>query len=303
MSEIATTFDRAALQRVCTMPEEHFGEAYDMMRVDLDPKEDFRPGEDFYFFADHGANVLAVAHLDTVGAFNERDCHFIETEGGTVVYSRALDDRLGAYIILEWLPALGIQHDILLTVGEESGNSTAAGFEHPNGKKYDWIIEFDRGGTDVVMYQYDDADTRALVRSSGARVGDGIFSDICYLEHLGVKGFNWGVGYQDYHGPRAHAYLDDTMMMLGYYLKFHGENAEVNMPHEDSDSDWWSWDYDGRTIDPDEDYDDSIAEGVWTQPDSFDRDWVEYPTLEQLRAIEDAEDAAEVARKLSEVDR
>lgn len=300
MPKIAKHFDRETFRRVCTMPERMFGTAYDMERVDLNPRH-FPHGEDFFFFKDHGASILAVAHLDTVGGANERDAHFLETEGGTVVYSRALDDRLGAYTILEWLPSLGVQHDILLTVGEESGNSTASAFEPPEGKEYDWIIEFDRGGTDVVMYQYDDADTRAAVRSSGARVGDGIFSDICYLEHLGVKGFNWGTGYRDYHGPRAHAYLDDTNMMLGHYLKFLGQNDGLRMPHKQARSDWWSYNVGDEDLWEDDDLD-TVGGGLWSQGDHLDRDWIEYPTNEELRAIEAAEDAAEIAR-LSEVDR
>ena len=42
-----------------------------------------------------------------------------------MVHSGALDDRLGAYIILDLLPKLGINVDVLLTVGEEQGRSTA----------------------------------------------------------------------------------------------------------------------------------------------------------------------------------
>lgn len=113
--------------------------------------------------------------------------------------------------------------------GEESGMSTAQHFQP--GKQYDWMIEFDRGGTDVVMYDYDDPEVREMVREAGADVGQGIFSDICYLEHLGIKGFNWGVGYRDYHYPRAHAYLDDTFSMVAKYLRFHERNEGTTMPH------------------------------------------------------------------------
>jgi hypothetical protein len=96
------------------------------------------------------------------------------------------------------------------------------------------VIEFDRGGTDVVMYQYEDARTIALVEESGARVGNGSFSDISYLDHLGVKAFNWGVGYQDYHSVRSHAYLDDLFLMLDHFVEFHDVNADVVMPHKES---------------------------------------------------------------------
>lgn len=236
MRDARAVFDRDTLTTVCEMPEEGFATAFGLDRYTV---LDQRAPDDFYLFKDNGSRVLAVAHLDTVGLPHQRGCHFLQTEGGLVVYSRALDDRLGAYVILDMLPKLGIETDLLLTVGEESGNSTAAYFDPP--KQYDWMIEFDRGGTDVVMYQYDDDDTRRLVKASGARVGDGILSDICYLEHLGVKGFNWGVGYRDYHSPRAHAYLDDTFNMVDRFVLFHEMNEGFYLPHEESqESSGWN---------------------------------------------------------------
>lgn len=282
LRRIEVAFSREALARVCAMGEDDFADAYDLKRVAVDQPAP----EDFYLYRDNGARVLAVAHLDTVGLAHQRGAHFLDTEAGPVVFSRALDDRLGAYIILELLPALGVEFDILLTVGEESGLSTASFFD--TDKHYDYMIEFDRGGTDVVMYQYDDDDTRAAVRAAGARVGEGSFSDIAYLEHLGIKGFNWGVGYRDYHGPRAHAYLDDTFDMVARYLKFHRQNAGVHMPHEYVEPDPWFtrnrrggdigrhdlWDDDDLLLDPGD-------------VDLDEPDWNEYPTLEELRRYEE----------------
>lgn len=230
LKHVEAGFDREALAQVCILDETDFGDAYGMLKIAVDGPG-VREPDDYYYFKDNGSTVLAVAHLDTVSPSNERAARFVDTEAGPVVYSRALDDRLGAYIILHLLPELGIQYDILLTVGEESGMSTAEYFMSPD-KEYDWIIEFDRGGTDVVMYQYEDDETIDAVRATGAVVGNGIFSDISYMEHLGVKAFNWGVGYRDYHGPRSHAYLDDTMEMVARYLKFHQQNYDkVYYPH------------------------------------------------------------------------
>jgi hypothetical protein len=224
LKRIRQAFDQAALRRICLMPEADFAAAFGMEVVPVD-----QPHHDYYNFRDNGSKVLAVAHLDNVVDPELIQCNFLNTAGGPVVYSPALDDRLGAYIILDLLPKLGITYDVLLTTGEEWGQSTAAFFEPP--KEYDWIIEFDRGGMDVVMYQYDDDETRDLVRDAGARVGEGSFSDIAYLEHLGVKAFNWGVGYQDYHSVRSHAYLDDTFTMVEHYLSFHENNDGIRLPH------------------------------------------------------------------------
>jgi hypothetical protein len=237
LTQIEAVFDRDALARVCAMGEEEFADHYGMETCYVDQAAP----NDFYHFRDNGSRILAVAHLDTVGLAHTRQARFVDTEGGPVVFSRALDDRLGAYVILEMLPRLGINVDLLLTTGEECGQSTAAFFDPP--RDYHWMIEFDRGGTDVVMYQYEDDVTRDLVLESGAHVGDGIFSDICYLDHLECKGFNWGVGYRDYHGPRAHAFLDDTFEMVDHFLNFHEQNADSYLPHEVIDEgpgDLWS---------------------------------------------------------------
>lgn len=234
-SKVKRAFSREGLSRVCAMPEEEFAGAYGLETVqvsrDTSRSRLHRTGGDgdFYCFRDNGASVLAVAHLDTVVRPDERAARFFDTRRGTVVNSGGLDDRLGAYIVLDVLPRLGITYDVLLTTGEESGQSTAEFFEPQ--KDYDWMIEFDRGGTDVVMYQYEDDGTCKAVEASGAVVGPGIFSDISYMEHLGIKGFNWGVGYRDYHSTRSHAYLNETYAMVGRYRRFHQLHAGTAMPH------------------------------------------------------------------------
>lgn len=289
LPEVEQAFSRKALRRVCEADERSFADAYGMQTVTA---PDRRAPNNVFFYRDNGSNVLAVAHLDTVASEDDRQCRFVVTEGaGTVVFSRALDDRLGAYIILELLPKLGFKYDILLTVGEESGQSTAEFFLPPEGKQYDYMIEFDRGGTDVVMYQYDDAEVRDLVRACGARVGDGSFSDISYLGHLGIKGFNWGVGYQDYHGPRAHAFLDDTFMMVTRYLTFAEQNEGVHMPYygHEEDARYASWSKRNWWSEDDEWYEDEYAEhlsnidrgGIDLDEDS---DFNEHPSLAEINA-------------------
>lgn len=269
---VTDAFDREALQRICEMDESEFAAAYDMDVVLVNQKGPANA----YYFRDNGSDILAVAHLDTVALDFTRSCQFIDTEAGPVVFSRALDDRLGAYIILELLPQLGITHDILLTLGEEDGQSTAYFFEPT--KDYNWMIEFDRGGTDVVLYQYEDIETEDLVYQSGARVGNGAFSDISFMEHLEIKGFNWGVGYQDYHGPRAHAFLEDTFTMVASYLVFEDANAETYLPHE-------------RYV-----RDPNASVIIWGDDNRNVRDWDfanDDPTAEELAEVLDAEVLAE----------
>jgi hypothetical protein len=238
--QVRQAYNQNQLARVCTLREDRFGRAFGMETVRTEQRssswyrDSGRP-EDYYHFRNNGSRVLAVAHLDTVVRGDRRAPHFRHTERGPYIRSGALDDRLGAYVILHLLPAMGITCDWLLTVGEESGMSTAESFKP--GKDYDWAIEFDRGGTDVVMYQYEDRASRRLVEASGARMGSGSFSDIAYLEHLGVKAFNWGVGYDgNYHSEAGYAYLNNTFAMVAKYLRFHEQNAGTAMPHK-------SWDY------------------------------------------------------------
>lgn len=257
-SEIEAAFSREDLKRVCEMHETEFRDRYGMQFTLCDQKAP----SNFYLFKDNGSDVLAVAHLDTVMEHARRTANFVDTEAGPIIYSGALDDRLGAYIILELLPKLGITHDILLTVGEESGNSTAEFFTTT--KEYNWMIEFDRGGTDVVLYQYENKEMKDLVRDSGARVGDGIFSDISYMEHLGIKGINWGVGYRDYHGPRSHAYLDDTFSMVQKYRRFHEANKMFYYPHEPTK--YGRWGGSGSRW----------GGGAWGMDDDSDDSWVNY---------------------------
>jgi hypothetical protein len=225
--KVRKAYRKHMLAQVCTLPEEKFGAAFGMQTVYTGASAP----EDYYHFRDNGSRVLAVAHLDTVVPRNRRRAHFRDSKAGPMVISGALDDRLGAYVILGLLPMLDIRCDVLLTVGEEWGQSTASYFEPA--KEYDWIIEFDRAGTDVVMYQYEDAASRRAVEASGARLGVGSFSDIAYLEHVGVKAFNWGVGYGgNYHSEAGYACLSDTFAMVARYLRFHKRNAGAVMRHE-----------------------------------------------------------------------
>lgn len=187
----------------------------------------------FYWYQDNDSDILAVAHLDSVQWSSV--CQVIETAAGPLAVSGALDDRLGAYVILELLPALGITCDILLTTDEERGASTATDFQEDfvDGKQYNWMIEFDRAGTDVVMYQYETPELVRMVEDAGARVGIGSYSDISDLDDLGCIGFNWGVGYEEYHSERSHAFLSDTFRMVARFMNFYEANAQTYLPFDD----------------------------------------------------------------------
>lgn len=244
---VKEAFDAKALKFVCET-DDFSGYA---QRVDLPDGKNGR--KRFYYYQDNGSDVLGIAHLDSV--CDNGTCTVVDTAGGLLALSGALDDRLGAYVILEMLPKLGITCDWLLTTDEEINASTADEFEPE--KEYNWMFQFDRGGTDVVLYEYETFEMRALVQDAGARVGIGSFSDICLLNHLGCVGFNWGVGYEEYHGERSHAWLEDTFRMVARFVKFYTTNAATVLPYEayqptknyyappadpdtKTDEEWWS---------------------------------------------------------------
>jgi hypothetical protein len=169
-------------------------------------------------YKDNGSSVLAVAHLDTCepGSF----CIIADTPAGTWVFSPALDDRLGVYVITHVLPAMGINVDVLLTTGEEMGQSSGAFFDLQ--KKYNWMFQFDRRGTDVVTYDYGDSALNKRLNAAGfTDINRGLYSDICSMEHLGCKGINVGTAYYDYHSPEAFAKISLLDAQIRKFAQFY----------------------------------------------------------------------------------
>lgn len=190
-----------------------------------------------YVYRDNGASVLAVAHLDVMQSSPR---HFGTRKGESdVIYNTQLDDRLGAWIILDVLPSMGISVDVLLTEGEESCRSTAAHF-WPE-KQYNWLVEFDRSGTDVVMYDYETEELVELLETQGNEVGQGTYSDISVMEHLGVAGFNWGIGYYDNHFRNSHFKVSECKEAISYFAKFYEAHKDTSFPYvltEDYSDSW-----------------------------------------------------------------
>lgn len=182
-----------------------------------------------YCFLDNGSKVLAVAHLDTVQQVN----HFSTAEDvggdGQWVFCPKLDDRLGVYTLLDLLPLLGVNVDILFTENEEKGASTARDFATK--KKYNWIVEFDRTGTDVVTYDYSSKHWDKVL-GKWFTVGHGTFSDIAYLEELRAKGFNVGIGYYNEHQRHAYFVVDEYIDQLARFLGFYHSQKDHRYGHK-----------------------------------------------------------------------
>jgi hypothetical protein len=191
--------------------------------------EKYTTKDGVFYYKDNGADILAVAHLDSVLGFHHFQVLKLSTD--TKIFCSSLDDRLGAYVILKYLSKLGLKYDMLLTEGEEKGASTAAWFNPPAGKKYKWMFSFDRRGTGAVTYQYRSMDLVNRLRDVGLSHDIGQFSDICFLEHLNCKGINFGVGYQDYHSIDAWASKKDLLSQISAFIRFYRNNANEELFH------------------------------------------------------------------------
>lgn len=174
------------------------------------------------------AKILAVAHLDSV--VNTNHFYHLSTGKDTMIVNAQLDDRLGVYTLLDILPQLGIQYDLLLTEGEEQGRSTAAHFE--SSKEYNWMFSFDRRGSDVVMYEYDSQELRKDLIKAKFRPDYGSFSDICFLDHLGIRGFNVGTGYHGEHNDNCYASIRELLGQVNRFKSFYDLFHSKKYPYE-----------------------------------------------------------------------
>jgi hypothetical protein len=178
-----------------------------------------------FYFMDNWADILAVAHIDTV----QKEPTFSYNKKNDVIYSNFLDNRLGAYIILEHL-LRELNYDVLLTVDGGKTMSTARSFNLKN--NYKWIFSFDRKGTDVVMYNYETPALKKELAKYGFETGKGSYSDICELEHLGCKGFNFGAGYYDAQSINGYANLKETAENIVKFRNFYNANCKRKFRHK-----------------------------------------------------------------------
>lgn len=171
---------------------------------------------------------MVVCHADTVVNGGNGPHNF--KINGTEVESIALDDRLGIAVMMYLIQKTDMADCAFLVCDdEEIGRSTASLFDenaHPN-----WMVELDRRGTDAVMYDYETSILRSMLEWSGFDIGVGSFSDICYLDHLGVSGFNIGVGYHREHSNACYADITDTFSQIAKLEKFYAKFGDVRLTY------------------------------------------------------------------------
>ena len=109
---------------------------------------------------------------------------------------------MGVHALLYYLPKLGIKIDVMLTENEEMGISTGGCKQAiAVASEYNWIFSMDRKGDDCAMYGYDSDQGKWVeaLTSHGWKLDDGSYSCIADMKRAGVKGANFGVGYQKAH--------------------------------------------------------------------------------------------------------
>ena len=204
--------------------------------------------KDDYVFINNNAKVLAVCHAD-VSPLIEPYRDFVSYKsvtGQSIVMSPALDDRLGCWLLLEMMK--DIKMDILITTGEETGQSSAKKFHHDGDERYIWLVEFDRRGSDVVTYDFHNEEMLVEIEAAGFKMGLGSFSDICTMDKLGVAAFNVGIGYHQEHTRGCWASLGETFRQLKKFRKFYFRNCETEFLNE-ATSNWWERDYEWESPD------------------------------------------------------
>lgn len=165
-----------------------------------------------FIFIDNGADILAVAHVDTVLPVKRQRVSFQDD----FVFARGLDDRLGCHVAVDILPELGIKADVLLTDNEEIGQSTAQFVEGVIPNRYRFIVEFDRGGADFVDYGQGSLELTDALTSLGIPRGFGSFSDIAFLPPSfdDIATFNMGIGYYKAHQKDSYSDLLELQEQL-----------------------------------------------------------------------------------------
>lgn len=267
LKDVKTVVDFTKMSEIIMAKESYFNKFGEIINTDNGP----------IVFKDNGSNILAVAHIDTVvrnplfnglfyvdkqlsaswNKFNPvnpcfvtpaviRDKRkikrsaFLKKEDSTlVVAASGLDDRLGAFIILEILPQLNVNCDIILTTNEERGMSTARGFEkyvaQKYDKKYNWFVEFDRRGEDCVTYRYDSKEFLDALKEVEFDIGVGSYTDICDMFEHGVCGMNVGVGYHDAHGAKSWFSIDMLYRNLNKFLAFYNKYKDTKFEIDTSE--------------------------------------------------------------------
>lgn len=171
------------------------------------------------------AKILAIAHVDFIGS------GVVHKANRREIVCSALDDRLGVYLALNMEGITGIPLDVILTDGEESGQSTARYISDAHLEKYNWIVEFDRMNLEPVTYGFDCMVPH--LESLFARVGFGSYTDIVELENKSPVGaYNHGIGYQRQHSENCSVKVADVRQSIANFVTVYERLGDTKIEHD-----------------------------------------------------------------------
>jgi len=183
-----------------------------------------------YTFKDNNSDILFVSHADTVFPAC-KDIYDLTINNKRFIYSPMLDDRLGLYTMLYYLPSMGINADWLITDHEESMSSSAMFFKTQ--KKYNWIVEFDRKELNPVLYMYNTPKIMDALHSVHIYPVRGSCSDISFMTHLNTVCINWSIGYRNEHTEYCHLKVSDYYACMEDFTRFYHKYKDIRFPFKE----------------------------------------------------------------------
>lgn len=171
-------------------------------------------------FMDRGSLVLFVVHIDTVQ--KPKFVRNRKTKSGKLkrIYAQGLDDRLGCMIAFQLSEELNA--DLLICDNEEKCRSTGQFHEL---KDYNWIVEFDREGKDVVTYDMD-CDKFRNALSDYWKIGFGSYSDIMNLQ-IQACCMNLGLGHHFGHSKDSYVDVKVFHQQIAKFKSFYHKYKDV----------------------------------------------------------------------------
>ena len=161
--------------------------------------------------------VLLVAHLDTVH-YDPPETICYSADGVVMMSPQGIggDDRAGVYMILRLIQDLHCH--VLFCEAEETGGHGAKAFVQSGiAPKVNYIVEFDRmGSNDAVYYNCKNEQFEHHICSFGFQTAFGSFSDISILApKLNLAAVNLSTGYYHAHQPGEYVRLDKVEELIG----------------------------------------------------------------------------------------
>ena len=201
--------------------------------------------------------ILHCAHADTVDRMEGKKPLVLDRTNGILSTDHkenclGADDGAGVFILLEMVKA-GIPGIYVLFAGEERGCIGSSVYPLPD--SVDWCLEYDRRGTDEIIYRQlgqntaDSADAAYLAKAinRGLPAGryraspDGIFTDNAHFQSIPAC-VNVSVGYDSQHSGRETLDYMHLFRLLDSLLSLDWSALPIpTMPEKSlyADMPWW----------------------------------------------------------------